>query len=171
MWGPSLFPRWTYGGGGREDEAEIRKVEGTEVHRETRRVLLLNCLRVFWGGPLLAGLSLHLHAGGRTEPHAHIPLAGSLGRTSSPRAHHPPPYRPDGALQMGGLHPAAPLCAARQRVRPTGQVPPAQAPHLGPLHDAVQAEVMGTALWCPHSLVPESVETNGAALRLIIGVK
>lgn len=30
---------------------------------------------------------------------------------------------------------------------------------------------MGTALRCPHNLAPESVETNGTALRVVVGVQ
>jgi len=42
---------------------------------------------------------------------------------------------------------------------------------LGPFDDTIQAEIMGTVLWCPHSLVSESVETNRAALGFIIRIQ
>lgn len=54
---------------------------------------------------------------------------------------------------------------------PKGEGPQEKPPHLGPFQDAVQAEVVGAALRRPHSLVPESVETDGATLGLVIRVK
>lgn len=40
--------------------------------------------------------------------------------------------------------------------------------HLRPLHDAVQAEVMGAALRSPNSLIPKCVEANGAVFTILI---
>ena len=40
--------------------------------------------------------------------------------------------------------------------------------HLRPLHDAVQAEVMGTVLRSPNSLIPKCVEANGAVFAILI---
>lgn len=47
----------------------------------------------------------------------------------------------------------------------------AQAAHLGPLQDAVEAEVVGAVLGGPHGLVPEGIEANRAALSIIIGTE
>lgn len=40
--------------------------------------------------------------------------------------------------------------------------------HLRPLHNAVQAEVMGTVLRSPNSLIPKRVEANGAVFAILI---
>lgn len=40
--------------------------------------------------------------------------------------------------------------------------------HLRPFHNAVQAEVMGTVLRSPNSLIPKRVEANGAVFAILI---
>lgn len=40
--------------------------------------------------------------------------------------------------------------------------------HLRPLHNTVQAEVMGTVLRSPNNLIPKRVEANGAVFTILI---
>lgn len=120
--------------------------------------------------PSVDARSPHL-GDGRTCTRALAPRAPppcAAHTTHSPRAEEADAVRP-----QRGLRPVPRAAQQRPGHRAVlkEEGPQEKPPHLGPLHDAVQAEVVGTALWCPHGLVPESIQTNGAALGIVIRVK
>lgn len=105
---------------------------------------------------------------------AHVPWSP---RALPPRAvhttHSPRAKKADAVRSQRGLRPGPRAAEQRpdHRAVPKEEEPQEKLPHLGPFHDAVQAEVVGAALGGPHGLVPESIQTNGAALGIVVRVK